>query len=238
MTNTLYMGSELELFANAMNWKRYFGNWIIPFFGQKVLEAGAGIGETPRHLCVNSHQRWHCLEPDREFCDTIQAKIDGADLPAICSVRHATREILQNSGDLFDTILYIDVLEHLQADRDELVRASRLLTDDGAIVVISPAHNFLFSLFDTQVGHYRRYDKKLINIACPEKMTIAHAEYLDSVGMLASLANRCLLKRAIPGHRQVAFWDKLMDLISRVVDPLCFNLLGKSLFALFRKGQK
>lgn len=60
----------------------------------------------------------------------------------------------------FDTILYIDVLEHIADDRAELVEAARRLNPGGYLVVLSPAHQWLFTAFDAAIGHVRRYTAK------------------------------------------------------------------------------
>ena len=57
----------------------------------------------------------------------------------------------------FDSIVYIDVLEHIKDDSAEIAAATARLRSNGTLVVLSPAHAWLFSAFDAAVGHYRRY---------------------------------------------------------------------------------
>ena len=116
MTENAYIGDELKIFAHAVNWKQYYGSAIRGWFGQRVLEVGAGLGETTRHLCTGQHQEWLCLEPDPEFCDMIRAKAACGQLPGFCTVHNGTTEALQGRNLHFDTILYIDVLEHIKDD--------------------------------------------------------------------------------------------------------------------------
>ena len=59
--------------------------------------------------------------------------------------------------------------------------------------------------------------------------------YLDSVGLLASLSNRAMLRQHMPTARQIAIWDRLMVPMSRLLDPLLFHRLGKSVLAVWRK---
>ena len=59
-----YVGGELDLFARAVNWKRYFRSELAPFIRGDVLEVGAGIGEPTRHLGDGRQRTWLCLEPD------------------------------------------------------------------------------------------------------------------------------------------------------------------------------
>ena len=59
-----YPGSELDVFAGAARWKRYFAAHLRPFIRGRVLEVGAGIGAVTRTLCTGSEEAWTCLEPD------------------------------------------------------------------------------------------------------------------------------------------------------------------------------
>ena len=56
----------------------------------------------------------------------------------------------------YDTILYIDVLEHIEDDYAEIKHAMGLLTSGGRIIIVSPAHNWLYNPCDKAVGHFRR----------------------------------------------------------------------------------
>jgi hypothetical protein len=62
------------------------------------------------------------------------------------------------------------------------------------------------------------------------------ALYLDSVGMMASLANRVLLKSADPTQHQIALWDRYLVRLSRVVDPLSGYRCGKSVLAIWQRN--
>ncbi|HEX7670077.1 MAG TPA: hypothetical protein VF395_10860, partial [Polyangiaceae bacterium] len=70
-----YVGTELDVFALAENWKRYYGSFLAPFLSGDVLEVGAGLGATTRALCDGSARRWTCLEPDPELARRIDAAL-------------------------------------------------------------------------------------------------------------------------------------------------------------------
>jgi hypothetical protein len=67
-------------------------------------------------------------------------------------------------------------------------------------------------------------------------MWVCRARYLDSVGLLASLGNRLVLRSAQPNQRQIRFWDRLMVRLSRRLDPLFGYRLGKSALVVWRKA--
>jgi hypothetical protein len=65
--------------------------------------------------------------------------------------------------------------------------------------------------------------------------SLVHTEYLDSIGMFASLANKLLLRQSQPSAGQINFWDKFMVPVSRVVDPLTMRRIGKTIIAVWQK---
>ena len=217
------MGSELALFEKARNWKAYWRSVIAPFVRGAVLEAGAGIGANTRLLRELQHSRWTVLEPDAG----LSAQIEGAD-----EVLTGTLDDLPNEHR-FDTILYIDVLEHIEDDRAELRHAAAHLNDGGHVIVLSPAHSFLFTPFDSAIGHFRRYTRESLRQAAPPELTLRKLIYLDSAGMLASLGNRLLLRRSMPTESQILAWDRLLVPLSRVLDPIFAGRVGKSVLGVW-----
>lgn len=229
-----YVGSELELFAQATNWKRYFARQVQEHLGEEVLEVGAGFGGTARMLCTRPHRRWVCLEPDPQLEAALEGKITSGELPACCQGRVGTLADLDEE-DLFDAILYIDVLEHIADDRAEMAMAARHLRPAGKLIVLTPAHQWLFTPFDQAIGHYRRYNKQMLAELAPPSLRCLRLIYLDAVGLLASLGNRFILRSGKPTPQQVWVWDKLMVPVSRLVDPLLGYTVGKSVLGVWQK---
>ena len=139
-----------------------------------------------------------------------------------------------DAAERFDCILYVDVLEHIEDDRRELERASGHLAPGGSIVIVAPAHGWLYTPFDRAIGHFRRYSRTSLRAVVPDRLEVTHMGYLDSVGMLASLGNRLLLRSASPSRAQIRFWDRILVPISRIVDPWLLHRVGKSVVAVLR----
>ena len=231
-----YIGSELDLFAMAFNWKAYVRHQIGPYIKGRVLEVGAGMGETTKAL-INGHgARWTCLEPDRKLAGRIAKSFDNRS-----GDPSARPEIIVGDIDHlacereYDTILYIDVLEHIENDELEIKKAAQRLKQKGHLIVLAPAHQYLFSPFDAKIGHFRRYrHKRLISIS-PENTRIVKIRYLDCVGCLASFGNKVILKRGTPTQNQIMMWDRLMVPLSRMFDVVFGYKLGKSIYAVWQK---
>ncbi|TAN78254.1 MAG: class I SAM-dependent methyltransferase [Magnetospirillum sp.] len=231
-----YQGAELTLFAHAVNWKRYFARQIRPYLGRTVVEVGAGLGGTTG-LLHSGQAAWVCLEPDPAMAGDITAAITAGRLPPSCRVEIGIVADLLARGHegRYDSVVYIDVLEHIENDRGELAAALRLLKPGGHLVVLSPAFSWLYTPFDRAVGHFRRYHRASLLGIGPAGARPVRVRYLDSVGLLASLANRLLLRSGMPTQSQVLTWDRLMVPFSRVVDPLVGHAFGRSLLAVWQK---
>lgn len=234
MTNFTYVGSELELFREAQNWKAYWSRLLGSYLGNEVLEVGAGIGGTTEILCKGNQRRWVCLEPDPVLTNTLRATITNAYLLECCEARLGTLQSL-NKEEMFDTIIYVDVLEHIKDDKMEISLAANHLKDGGFLVVLAPAHQWLFTPFDEAIGHYRRYDKSMFYAVVPDTLECIDLKYLDCIGLVASLGNRFILKSKMPNKKQILFWDRFMIPFSRVFDPLIQYSLGKSIFGVWQK---
>jgi SAM-dependent methyltransferase len=197
------------------------------------LEIGAGIGTNTVLLNAAQPQRWVCLEPDRHLLKELQHSLQ--QFPPGCYETFAgTLERLPLT-ELFDTILYIDVLEHIEDDAAELKRAAAHLQRGGRLVVLSPAHQWLFSKFDASIGHHRRYTRGTLLAIAPPDLRLERAIYLDAFGLFLSLANRLFLRQNLPTVDQIRFWDRFVVPVSRLMDPVLFHRAGKSVLMIWQR---
>ena len=229
-----YIGDELEVFQYAQRWKAYYRERIADYLTGAVLEVGGGLGATARVLCDGRQRLWVSLEPDVRLAAEMRRRLAADPLPAPASVVAGSVASLRPERR-FDAIVYIDVLEHIEDDRGELMEAARRLRPGGRLIVLSPAHQFLFSEFDAAIGHFRRYSADSLAAAGPGDLALERVFYLDSVGMLASLANRVLLRSSRPTHGQIRLWDTVMIPISRVTDRLAGDRIGKTVVGVWRR---
>jgi SAM-dependent methyltransferase len=234
MSDFKYVGAELDLFAAVHNWKSYWSRRIRPFIAGDVVEVGAGIGSNTMFLDTAGSGRWVALEPDAELIAQLRSNLtgtgNGREREAVCGTLRSL-----GGGDAFDTIVYIDVLEHIEDDRGELREASSRLRPGGRIIVLSPAHQRLFTPFDAAIGHFRRYNRRMLRGISPPGLRVESMFYLDSAGLLLSAANLLLLRQSMPTKAQLHVWDTWVIPVSRMLDPCLFRRVGKSIVAVWRK---
>ena len=227
-----YVGTELELFAHARNWKTWFASRMAPYVRGRVLDVGSGMGVNAPFVINDAVASYTFLEPDSALLAQTPTRTGNSVLDAARRIAGTTSNL---AGERFDTLLYVDVIEHIEDSKGEVQRAFDLLEPGGHLVILVPAFQFLFSPFDKEVGHYRRYTKSLLRSELPVGARIKRMHYFDSVGMLLSLANRLLLKQGRPTLEQVRFWDSKVVPVSRLVDPLVLRSFGRSMLAVAQK---
>ena len=98
-----------------------------------------------------------------------------------------------------------------------------------------PAHQLFYNKFDKSVGHFKRYNKKdFVIIEKNTDLKIEKLIYYDSIGLLFLILNKLFKLRDGNLKNKIYLWNMLMPL-SRIIDILTYNKLGKSLFCVFKK---
>ena len=233
-TAVKYQGEELQLFSTATNWKRYLAAVLGSYICGRVAEIGAGIGGSSVALINERCSQWVCVEPDAVLVRELRGRLlgDGRGderFAVVCG------DIACIGDRSFDTILYLDVLEHIADDRAEVTAASRALAPGGRLVALCPAHQWLYIPFDRAIGHHRRYTGRDLAALTPPGIAAQRFFYLDSCGLILSAANRALLRQDLPTPRQIVFWDRIVVPCSRRVDRFSAHRIGKSVVAVWRK---
>ena len=233
-TKFSYVGTELELFAQAINWKAYFGRKLRSYIAGSVVEVGAGLGGSTKYLCDRSCGRWLCLDPDASHVSHLNNLIATGRLPSYCEARCGVLADLA-PDEHADTINYVDVLEHIDDDEGEMRVAATHLAAGGHIIMLSPAFTFLYSPFDKAVGHYRRYSQKDAERLTVPPLALKRVFYLDSFGWFVSAANRLIMRASHPSVHQIKFWDKAVVPVSSLTDKIFGRFFGRSIVMVWQK---
>ncbi|MEO6933039.1 MAG: class I SAM-dependent methyltransferase, partial [Chitinophagaceae bacterium] len=196
-------------------------------------EVGAGPGNFTSYLLTDRARSWTFVEPDPAFASKLAKSYGDYSLPV--EVFQGTILNVGNSRS-FDSIIYLDVLEHIEHDDKEIQHMIDHLNPGGFIIILCPAFNFLYSPFDKAIGHYRRYTRTSLLKLFPASLNIRRAVYLDSTGFLASAANKLMLKQSYPSQGQVKFWDRLLVPCSRFTDIVFSRFFGRSILVVAQKA--
>ena len=219
--------------ALATNYRRWIMDCFKPFLGRHILEVGAGAGSFSEMLLRENPQSLTILEPSTNLWPLIRDRVAVLDQAGIAQVRQSTLSEAFSGATQTprpDTAVYINVLEHIEDDEAELNRISSILLPAGRILIFVPAHRFLMSRMDDDVGHFRRYSMKELRFKCSSAgFRITLARYFDVVGILPWWVKYCLLKSRTLEPGAVRLHDRYIVPMSRMIERVLTPPFGKNI---------
>lgn len=240
MTNTvIYPGKDLEAMSFAANYHRWILSEFTSYLGRRVVEVGAGTGGFTRLLVEFGPEKLAAVEPSGMFMKleaSIGRKTTDTDLFFFHSTFSDCRKELSESMRP-DTIIYVNVLEHIENDLLELKLIYDTLDSGGRALIFVPALQGLYSKFDKEVGHFRRYSKhELDEKVTSAGFTILKSKYFDFFGIVPWWITQKLLEVERLSPFAVNAYDKLaVPLVSRI-ENLITPMVGKNLLLVCEKG--
>ncbi|MEY2582496.1 MAG: hypothetical protein QOE09_2345 [Ilumatobacteraceae bacterium] len=227
---------ELENLSHA---NRFFG-WIAdelsPHLGHRVLEVGAGIGTIAAKMAERKPaSQITALEPAENLFDELQAAT--ARLPNVTPLQLTSQDLARTRPQQFDSIVYVNVLEHILDDDAEMRIAFGLLAPGGSLGVFVPAMSRLYGSLDYKSGHHRRYDKaQLRQVISDAGFEIVELRYLEVAGVLPYWLMYRVLNRQSLSTMSSGVFDGLVVPISKMVQRVVPNPpFGKNLLAIARR---
>ncbi len=228
-----YGGEDLDLLENADN---YF-NLIINNFGNKIgnsiLEVGAGSGNLTYWLRKRfPNSKIVAIEPsDKMFSEIKNRNIENVEI-----YQGFLSEYAEKFSNQFDTIIYNNVLEHIEDDVAEMKTVNHILKKDGYLLSYNPALNFLYDAHDASVGHYRRYYKKELTEKYVESgFVVESAKYHDLFGAVLMFIKYKVLKlKSIDQGNAMTYFNTVLPVIDRIEKFIPIPA-GKNLFVIGKK---
>ena len=225
-----YTGWELHNFDDADLYRAYQFSLIKNDIKGSILEVGPGNCVYIKNYSKIA-KKITLVEPTKKYFNILSKKHD--DNKKIF-IKKNLNNFKKNS---FDTILYLDVIEHIKKDKEEIKKAYRLLKPNGTLIICVPAFQFLYSLYDKKIGHFRRYSKADFKILLKKcKINKYKMRYFDFIGFCLILLSNFFTKDNLNNFSfKIKFWNYLIP-ISVLVDTLLMKyFFGKSLLIKIKK---
>ena len=214
--------------AGARAYNEWLFDRIRPFLGTRVVDAGAGIG-TFTELATEAGAEVTAVEPVPEFAAILRERFKSNDRVTV--VEGTVGAVGQRR---FDSIICLNVLEHIENDGATLRQFIELLAPHGRLLLLVPAHPSLYGGYDRAAGHVRRYSKQVLHErlvgAGFELETLRHVNPIGGLGWL--LRVRLRPSEEWPAHAFTVF-DRVVP-IERYLDALRLPF-GLSLWAVARR---
>ena len=201
---------ELEVLSNTPVSTRIIVDELAPHIGRRVLEVGSGLGLITSELVRRGHEVT-ALEPD----PSLFARAMQSESPA-----RRLNSTLPGSGvtEQFDTVLYVNVLEHIENDIEELRAARERLAPGGTVVIFVPAMPSLYGSMDAVSGHFRRYRREeLRSVMRGSGLRVARLHNFDAVGVAPYWLSYRVMRRTTLDAASVGLYDKVVIPVSLAV---------------------
>jgi SAM-dependent methyltransferase len=201
--------ATLDRLADAVRYNRWMFDRIRPWIGSRVLEIGSGIGTLSTFLV--DRERLVLTDTREEYLARLRQRFDG--LPNISVARLYLPRDTAIAGEPFDTVICLNVLEHVDDDIGSLAAIHRLLHPGGRLVLLVPALPALYGTIDRALGHHRRYTRAELEGKFERNgFRVRHIEYFNLAGVPGWwLAGRVLRRQMIPAG-SLRFYDALVPL--------------------------
>lgn len=226
-----------EVTLESMSKANWYNRWTVDFlksyFYGDILEIGCGIGNFTETL--TKHGTVHAIDIEESFVKQTKRKLKNKAEVGLGDIESGTYFFAKKR---FDTIVCVNVLEHIYNDSKSLKNINKLLNPGGTLILLVPAHPKLYGKIDNAIGHYRRYTKKaLTEILDKSSFQIQLMKSINFIGGIGWwFAGRVLKDTAVGGEK-----IKLFNLIGPVflaLEKIVEPPIGTSLVVIARKKKK
>ena len=229
-----YLGRDLEAMSFALNYHEWVIRDFRPYLGHLVVEVGAGLGDFTSLLLKDGVECIVAFEPSTHMYSSLRERFETEKkVKTICGcfdVRYLNRSCS-------DSVVYINVLEHIEDDTAELDKAFDALKPGGHLLLFVPALSWLYGGLDERIGHFRRYHRrKLILLLERAGFSVVQAKYFDLLGILLWYVNFVLFDRPME-KGDVLLYDRMVVPFMRILEALVPPPAGKNILAIGKKLQ-
>ena len=197
-----------------------YNRWLVSRFegaiGRRVLEIGAGFGNITRHLRGRELLVASDLDPvalehlKGAFRDDPSVRIASYRFPLDPAERDEIRRLR------IDSVVCLNVLEHIEDDRRTLADMYEVLEPGGRLVLLVPAFQSLFGTLDVHLRHFRRYEKAELESKIREAgFAIEDLRFVNRPGIFGWWLNGKLLRRRVLPRSQLLAFKLMMPMLER-----------------------
>ena len=228
----------LNILSEADRFNKWMYDSIKKYAKGSVLEIGSGIGNISFHI-LSHFNHVYLTDYDADYCELLRKKFgSNKNLKGISQMDLVDPEFDQKFGFLFnsfDTIIALNVIEHIKDDNLAIRNCKKLLRQQGNLIMLVPAYQWLYNKFDTNLGHFRRYNRTTIKNLVNAELRIISIYNFNAVAIPGwFISGRVLGKETIPSG-QVKLVERIVP-VMKMADRLLRNSVGLSVIAIGEKA--
>lgn len=198
----------LKFFAQLYNYNRWLFDIFSPYLQGEILEIGCGIGTLTKFILKK--RKVSCIDLVPEYVEIVKKrlgleKVVVGDITDLNTFWH---------GELYDTIVCLNVLEHIVEDELALKNMYSILKKHGRLTLSVPAHQALYGSLDEHLGHIKRYELDELIAKCKQcGFRVEQKKYINLFGIFGWFYNGKVLKRKIISNTQLKLYDLILPLL-------------------------
>lgn len=227
----------LSTLAGADNFNKWMYETIRPYVKGRVLEAGSGIGNIST-LLLETQQEVVLSDFSPAYTEILSAHFkDHLHLSGILQMDLADSRFGEKYASLlgsFDTVIALNVIEHVANDNLAVSNCRSLLKAGGHFIILVPAWPGLYNRFDSELGHYRRYQKKALRQLISPHFSVLQTRYFNLAGIVGWFFSGAILRKKTIPSSQMRVFNTLVP-VFRIMDKVVGGRLGLSVWAVGRK---
>ena len=220
--------------TRAKNYFAWQSRLVVRELGRRVVEVGCGIGNFTALLL--DREAVIALDREEACIAALRERFPGrANLQAlVCDA--ASPEFRELACFRPDSVVCVNVLEHIEDDAAALGAMAEILAPGGAIVLLVPAFEALYGPIDRNLGHYRRYRRgRVLDLARATGLEIRKLHYVNAAGCFGWWINARILKRQTQSDAQIAIFDRWMVPMLAALEAAVRPPFGQSLLAVLTR---
>lgn len=223
-----YEGHDLEVLADLTNYYSWIVDLFQPWLGGRTMEIGTGIGTVARKI-HHSVDSLILVEPSAHLTELLPSSIINEKNVLIYNETLEQR-LPQMADQSCDTIIMVNVLEHIEDDGQALEDLNRVLKPGGRLLLFVPALQFLFSEMDIKLGHFRRYHLAPLAFKLNSHgFQIRDKRYFDLAGVLPWWLINTLGKKTDFNPALAQTYDRYIIPVTRFFERWFSPPLGKNI---------
>ena len=218
-----------------------FTHWmyeeIRPYLSGNILELGSGLGTYSEKVVADFKGSTIVLSDiDENFIHNLENRFQSNKNVIVKYIDLNKRDDFEDINVSINSVFALNVLEHIADDIAALNNIYNVLEPGGQLIILVPAHKFLFNCIDTAIGHYRRYSKKeIINEVKQTKFKIIKMFYFNFAAIPGWYINGNVFKKTLVNEGAVDLFNKIVPILKVVERYILFRRLGISIVVVLTK---
>lgn len=234
-TTDRYAADDLEIMQEARRYGAHVFNLFRSHIGSRVLEVGCGIGTMSQRL-VDVADYVVGLEPN-QACAALAQRTVGEHprfTLRVCHLEECDRGELESHR--FDTIVCVNVLEHIEDDVAALRTFGEIVVPGGRVLIFVPAIQAAYGPLDAALGHHRRYSKRSLAKAFADAgLELTSLRFTNPIGLLGWMYGAHVTRTTMHSVGQIRLFERFVAPWALPLERLIPPPIGLSLVAAGRR---